>query len=107
MRVVLYQPSMYPNTQCFASARVAKSCPWVSSTFSECQKLSIGALSKQLPVRGELMVTPRSVSGKGRGNAAATRKNQAEHYGEGAYQSAPPEFCRRGTDERDFRCNRS
>ena len=60
-----------------------------------------------LGVRGELMVKPRSVSGKGRGNAAATRKNQAEHGGEGAYQSAPPGFCRRGTDERDFRCNRS
>ena len=58
------------------------------------------------PVRGEMILKPRSVSGKGHRNAVATDKNQAKHGGEGVYQSAPPGFCRRGTHERGLRCNK-
>src|SRR4029434_183466 len=42
---------MYSNTAAFASSRVWKRTWWTCSVLSEAKKLSIGALSKQLPRR--------------------------------------------------------
>src|SRR5215210_6383298 len=42
---------MYSNTAAFASSRVRKRTWWTCSVLSEAKKLSMGALSKQLPRR--------------------------------------------------------
>src|SRR3954462_11633968 len=42
---------MYSNTAAFASARVRNRAPWMRSVLSEAKKLSMGALSRQLPRR--------------------------------------------------------
>src|ERR687898_2738213 len=42
---------MYSNTAAFASARVRNRASWTRSVLSEAKKLSMGALSKQLPRR--------------------------------------------------------
>jgi hypothetical protein len=43
--------STYSNTAALASARVRKRTWWTCSFFNEAKKLSIGALSRQLPRR--------------------------------------------------------
>src|SRR5215203_504750 len=42
---------MYSNTAAFASARVRNRASWTRSVLSEAKKLSMGALSRQLPRR--------------------------------------------------------
>jgi len=42
---------MYSNTAALASSRVRKRTGWTCSVLSEAKKLSMGALSKQLPRR--------------------------------------------------------
>src|SRR5215218_6534944 len=42
---------MYSNTAAFASSRVRKRTGWTCSVLSEAKKLSMGALSRQLPRR--------------------------------------------------------
>jgi hypothetical protein len=42
---------MYSNTAALASARVRNWASWTRSVLSEAKKLSMGALSKQLPRR--------------------------------------------------------
>src|SRR3712207_3271941 len=42
---------MYSNTAAFASSRVRKRTWWTCSVLSEAKKLSMGALSRQLPRR--------------------------------------------------------
>jgi hypothetical protein len=42
---------MYSNTAARASARVGNRASWTRSVLSEAKKLSMGALSRQLPRR--------------------------------------------------------
>ena len=42
---------MYSNTAVLASSRVRKRTGWTCSVLSEAKKLSMGALSRQLPRR--------------------------------------------------------
>ena len=47
------------------------------------------AIVTSSPVHGEFLLKHRSASGKGLGNAPAIRMNQAWHWQDEAYQTAP------------------
>src|SRR5260370_21878369 len=62
MRVWLYQSS-HARVSSLAWRMVAKLWPWRRSTFREANRVSLGALSQQLPLRLIEAVMPHSTSG--------------------------------------------
>src|ERR687885_2275015 len=70
---------MYSNTAALASARVRNWASWTRSVLSEAKKLSIGALSRQLPRR--LM------------DCRMPCRSNAARYGPEAYCTPRTPFC--------------
>ena len=81
---MLWKPSIQANRSRRASARVAWTRWWTRSTLSEWEKLSMGALSRQLPLRLIDGVVPAAPSASRQGSHACWTPRSAWQISPGA-----------------------